>query len=630
MDVPRDRLGTLGGKSIRLAKWRDTPYTRRYAPVLPERRDIEGQPTEIAPDPTVRYWHIDDWSKGEGFRNWEPGGYNVAKTIQVVAGRGLAIGPSYGSVTNGDEGNVLGVAEGNLYTTLTNAGGTRELISFDTSTAAFQAEGSGIDTGSTSQVNSITGIGDGDVYTGHADNTIRKSDSGSNSAVYGTGTGDDFVQDPKLLGFRGTLYALDGHDLYTVDTSTTDTRTLVTDTGMSYSPRPLLSRIVATDVGPAWFAYDDDTGYTFIWEYNHFTQTSRIVAQLPHTFISARAIVFAHGYLFVSYRATPDTNESGKAYVFYARGAQQGTIGPFRHGTDPDDLRANSGNWLTVAGVVGDSMFVVAGTATSGSHLYEYNLSTGALHNLSYDSTAIDTPDSAVVFANRVVGMSFTDGAWTYNFDAYDTDDGWFRTGRFDFGYPGIPKILQEVTVVTEPLADANMTVALDFSWDGSNFQSAIGSHSGLEAFSKTWTISDNSTSYAGHDFELKLFLNTTGNSSPIIRSVTAVATSAAKRPEWILELDASDLTGAVAGNVNPSYLTLSDLKTLATNNTIVQFSDPWFTRDVDGDETIDVVVEDVILPDVNPPNQAAFAQVKLRGVALVAASLQTNPAGPE
>ena len=76
----RERLGsiTAGGTEydIRLASWRPLPYRVSSNLVFPQFQDIPGAEGKVAGDPFVRQWHMDDWSKGEGFTNWEPGGYS--------------------------------------------------------------------------------------------------------------------------------------------------------------------------------------------------------------------------------------------------------------------------------------------------------------------------------------------------------------------------------------------------------------------------------------------------------------------------------------------------------------------------------------------------------------------------
>jgi len=192
---------------------------------------------------------------------------------------------------------------------------------------------------------------------------------------------------------------------------------------------------------------------------------------------------------------------------------------------------------------------------------------------------------------------------------------GTYESGRFDVRYPGLPKLLTEVTVNTEPLpASTSVTVAV--SADGGSYVNLTGTHDTDGATSKTFVASDASTSIIGREFELKLTLNGTSTATPTVRSVTAVVTGAAHLEEWVMELDVSDINspGSQAG-----WNLIDSLRSLAATQQVVTFTNPWEQRDVDAADTIPVRVLDVIVPQGG--RQDAYATVRVRRTQLVVAS---------
>jgi hypothetical protein len=182
-------------------------------------------------------------------------------------------------------------------------------------------------------------------------------------------------------------------------------------------------------------------------------------------------------------------------------------------------------------------------------------------------------------------------------------------TGRHDFGYLGLNKTLQRVTVRCEQALASSQTVGLKYAVDGGSFVTATGTIGSGEA-SKTWTISTNAATVKGTDFELQLLITGSDSGTKII-SVTAEATGSEDRLEWVLLLDLSD------NNLQQGQATLDGLKALKTNHNDVEFADPWTVLTHTAAETFDVTVEDVILPH-SLPGGTPTATVLLRSAGTV------------
>jgi hypothetical protein len=217
------------------------------------------------------------------------------------------------------------------------------------------------------------------------------------------------------------------------------------------------------------------------------------------------------------------------------------------------------------------------------------------------------------VFITPVTSGGNTRAVDVFTDDRYTTVTSTLDSGLFDFDYPGLPKILLDVTVITEPLP-GDTTVTLSYAVDRGSFVAATGTHNVDGATTFTFTISSTATTVIGREFELRLHLDTDQTTNtPTIREVSARATGAAHTLEWILQLDTSD----IKSGFESSDVLINALNTLATNRAVVSFSDPWQNRESDDPETFDVTVEEVVTPASQSSDPPA-ATVRLRAVSLV------------
>ncbi|MFC1740186.1 hypothetical protein ACFL0N_01745 [Pseudomonadota bacterium] len=590
------RIGKIGTVEIRLAppSIEQPRYERRYVPVTPASREIVGSDAKVAEESTVAEWHMDDWSAGEGDIRWSNRGrYNKSDGAGPVSdGTGITTNAyveqmdDTGGGTVMTDARVIARAAGRLVTA-DDMGGS--LFKFNDSTSEWDSlwaiGGSGTD-----DILAIAAVDSTSIFVTQWGGDLRKVQSGSNSLHY-SGFGC------RMVGFQGQLYGLLNNSLYDIDTGTATTRTEVMNVGGQLDRTTgIIERISTSDVGPIWLAPLDD-GSTYIYEYNAADDTGYIVGEIPKD-VQPYDIFFHAGIYFVTFRYAGDDSLSGDAWLYYQLGGQRGVAGPIRSVTG---TTASKG--AAIAGVVGDRLYIVYDTS-----LWAYDLSSGGI-----SMAARDLPEatSARAYGSDIHVASGTT-AFRVDLDLYDQDSGAeLTTGRHDFGYLGLYKILTRITVTCESALAAFESVGVAYSVDGGSF-TTLGSSLTTGETAKTWAVSSSSTTARGVEFEIKVLPTAAGgSSSPKIVGVTAEAIGSESRLEWVMQIDVSD------NNEQHGQTIVDGLKALKTAHNVVEFSDPWNVLDHTAAETFDVTVEECNIPTENAGGDP-MAVVRLRAVETV------------
>jgi len=617
--VTSTRAGTItaGGTAykVNLATWRPQPYQVTTRLVWPTAQDIPGAEGKVAGDPYIRMWNIDEWANGEGEDLWQEGFYNKSTNVSPKRiGDGLVLG-AFLDTTNDDngtpvdfvEGKRFGFAQGKLWA-VANA----TVHEWQPSTDNWDETGTA--TGSSDTPTCVIDQGNGtNILVGyHTTHAVRQvAPGGANAAV----TGLTFAYAPVLRNWGGTLFWLDGDDLYSFTMSgVAATETLVADvTGRSndylvngYQP---WNRMSLSDKGPIWYQRTD-SGETFIHEYNVSTSTWRVLAKLPVDFATPYSIYFSHGFYFVGFRYADRHAASGDAYIYVFRSAQRFVAGPVRSTTGTTASKP-----VLIAGVIGDDLCFFYDGA-----YWAYNLTSGGIYQIADTAgTNSATVQEAVTFGQSIFLSNLSDALKVERANRllYSTRTATLDSGRFDFGYQGISKALLSVTVVTDPLP-ALTSVNLSYSLDGASFVAVTGAHDTDDATSKTWTISTSSSSVVGEDFELRLTLASTSSAAtPTVRAVTARAIGVERQRVWRLETDSVTFIGGVEGAAPRSADALSDLAAIATYNGVVALSNPWDGEEYDAPVSTDCVITAVGVGESDPhiADGAGFSVVELREV---------------
>ena len=587
----RDREGllTYGQSQVRL-RLADTeqPYRPVRKMLWPQRTDITGaDQTDQAADVYIRRWSMSNWERGEVQGKWQPGAYGQSTNIRPDrVGDRLILG-AYREVTTNDtpatfaDGIRFGRAQGLLW-----ACDDTPVTWWQVATANWDATGWA--TGATTQTAvSLCDAGDGsNILISLDDKSVRKVASGANSELIAAAT-PTYAQ--ELRYSNGTVYALDGANLYSVNT-TTGARTALSTPGgrVAYymaSAGNMWRRLTVTDAGVAWLLPQDD-GSTIIMEYNSSTDTDAQIGILPVEFAFPYSIDFAHGFIFVGYRYAAQHGETGEARIYYQRGGQRGSTPPIRLvGT------TTASQPVIIAGVIGDDLIFYYAKA-----IWAYDLSAGAVYQLAQSAAgAPTTVKDAETYGKDTFIANLNGNGQVERFDslAYSTDAATWRSGRFAFDFPGIRKALLRVTVVVDPLpAATSLTMAV--SADGGSFTTLTGTFNTDDETTYTWTASSSGPSTSqivGYDFELRLGMSTTtSTATPQIREIFAEAVSAQKRRG--LELDVSVKSGQV-GRAAAGTQLLSQLAAAAEySGGIVELTDPWGVADTETPKTVDVIVE--------------------------------------
>lgn len=383
-----------------------------------------------------------------------------------------------------------------------------------------------------------------------------------------------------------------------------------------------LIRPVITDVGAAYLYRTGSE--TFIREYNVGADSAATIGQIPGRALPSD-MLYAHGFVFVLFEDGPagfdfeDATEwkFGPFYLYYQRGGLRGTAGPLRlqsgetTGTPGAQIAGDPQNNRPVFfGVRGSELFFWFDEA-----VWSYNLAEGAFCHVADAAVTIDADwrwrDSHLALDSLF--LYDDDGAiQRWSLRHYTTEDAWLEHGSIDFQYPGMDKILLDVTVDTDPLpAGTQVTVAV--AADEGTFTTLSGTHSTDGETTHTFVASTNSATISGKTFRIRVMPDTTDfDETPTVRRVSARATGAAHRLEWVLQIDAGDV-----GSQDSASL-IDALNTLAASGTVVQFSDPWQNPDHESADTFDVTVEEVITPESKDDESGQpTATVRLRAVSL-------------
>ena len=589
---------TIGSVDFRLADWLepDQQYRRRYLPVDPEGGVISEEPGLHA-DSKVRLWVIRSWQGGEGETRWQRGRNTFRQSDGVTLveiGDGLQLSrrtEATDAAGGGDfqDGRRFGLGLGSLWTVEDGHG-----YEWDRTDEHWDA---GITTGAgTSNATSLTDGDDTWMYSGHEDGSIHRWKSGSNEEHYaGSGSGDDFAYAPLVRSWGGRLFALDGDDLYEIDKVTADTRTIVADvqgssdayltnTPWSYN------RMSLSDKGPIWLQRLDN-GQTFIWEYNVANDSQEIIGKLSVDFAYPYSIFYTQGFVFVGFRYANAHDQAGKAYLHFNRGAQRGVAGPYRVPSGDSSSKP-----VLIAGQIGDDLI----TYFDGK-VWAYNLTDAGVREIGSETLSGGPPEDAITFGQEIFVGPYTDNEIErYLADAY-VASGTLDTGRFDFDYPGLEKLLLDVGVVTDPLP-ASTTVGMSVAIDGGSVQALSGTHSTDNDRRYTWAASSPGSDLIGYEFDLRVTLGTSAQANtPTVRQMWATVTGVAHRIEIICAVDCSEASDQVLDNLN------------ALIGQTLTFTDNFQNRDTDGADSIVVTVEDVETPARFDQDKQEFAYAWLR-----------------
>lgn len=479
--------------TFRLANWLEQDAARAYTRPLPlaQFESIIGEDEYRVPgSPDFLVWSADSWKGGEGETVWresQPDIYHESFNVRPLAvGDGLVLGAEQQASLN-DAGTPaihnqavrLGVSQGKLWSGYVATG-------HEWQPATENWDATGIATGhGAAQIISFADIGDTWIYTsafsGSA-KTIRRWKAGSNAEWFATGT---FTYDPILIDFQGVLYALDGDDLWAITAA--NTRELRSDTytgGAAADPFRRIGgeevgalasgiyladtnaswwRASKSDVGPLWIQRMDN-GNAWIYEYNHFTDTTRTRAQLPDH-ILPYSLAFANGFTFTGFRFATSHTASGDAYIHYERGGQTGFAGPIRSQTGTTASKP-----VRIGGMIGSDLIIYFDGA-----VWAYDLSGGGI---SMVADCINTSSYAfdiVTWGKDIFLSGVTSGANTrsverISLDSYTTQtEAFLSSGSLDFRTPGVDKALLSIIVETDPLPDGT-SLQVAYAVDGGGY----------------------------------------------------------------------------------------------------------------------------------------------------------------
>ena len=597
--------GTLGGVKIRLATWLppEQRFTDGYVPVRPGLQFLPNDPTSLVSRRYTPYWKVDDWEAGEGFDTWEPEipGFNKSDAVTIKrVGKGLVLGPFIETTqktgpVDMDESGVLGYGEGSIFT----IAASNQLHKWNRSTGIWEQYNSNAAPASTPS--SIADPGDGWIYVGFADGTIRRYDNGSSVQTHYTG----FTNAPVLTVYEDKLYALDGDDLYDVDLVTTNTRTLKADiignSSEYLSETPAAYRRLTSDaIGPLWLQRLN-SGLCLIWRYNVNDDFYEAIGELPVQMALPTSIYSALGFTFVGFRVAATSGEEGNGHIYFQRGGQRGV-------TDPIRTAGTSANReVTIGGLDGDDLLF-----TYDDQVWAFQISDGGLFHLGpvLEDGGGGNPwalclgqslfTSPVAFqGGPSLGCQRADRG-RYTTVASRTHD----SGMYDATFFDTPKRLHEVEVITEPLP-TNTSIGLAYALDGDTSFTIVtppASASAAGAKSHKFDISTVGSTIIGRRFEFRFLLTTTDNTvTPTIRSWTARFSAAAHERVITMALDFSDDDDGE----QRTHKLISDIRALIDAQALVNLVMPWQKKDGEVGETVVVQVDEVSFPDaIQSPGQ--------------------------
>jgi hypothetical protein len=359
-------------------------------------------------------------------------------------------------------------------------------------------------------------------------------------------------------------------------------------------------------VGPVWYTRFDN-GETIITQYNEYTDTAEVIGTLPITWAWPYSIHFANGILFVGFRQAFEPTEKGLAYIYWLRGSQSGVIGPI-----PEDGFSDITDRVLIAGTYGDDLMIAY-----GNFLWAYNFSRGGIHRIAGPWAAGTTVGirTAKMFGSKlfVAGHSYSSvGKRVEHWDMLKYDRATFLSGMYDLGYPDIPKMIQELTVITSGTSgDIASTSYLADENGNAVTLPAINNTSGRF----NWNISTPSSTFNARRIQVFLDFNTDSSDDTVplvIENIIIRATAAAHEREFTLIVDLS--AGSSDPEISSTSALIGELQALVDAQTLVTFTFPW-ENNLDGgqaESAVVVQVRDVSVTDAMAPDARPTAVVKL------------------
>jgi hypothetical protein len=361
-------------------------------------------------------------------------------------------------------------------------------------------------------------------------------------------------------------------------------------------------RLVGSDVGMVWFSPHPIS--TDIWEYNIYTQTGQVLGQLP-AYATPTSIFWANGFTFVGF-VSGEPGDGGNAYIAFFRGGQQGIIGPLR------DVSDQNYYYPVILGIDGDDLIF----RWSGN-IWSYNLSDGGIHSIAFGTGATNVSHGiwygeTGFYPIHPPSLPGALGSQVSRVDRaahYTGQSGTINSGQYDFGFFDIPKVLNDVTVIADPLP-ADTSIGLAYSVDGGSFTTHADTWNTDGETSYVFVVSNASTTVRGRRFEIRLILTTTDSANaPTIRSWTARATAAAHEREFTIAVDATtDNAGEQDG-----FRLIDSLHTLVVNQDLVTLSLPWENSEEEAAESVVVQVRDVTISDTDEDKMVAYVKLVAR-----------------
>ncbi len=589
------RKGTLGSVSIVLPEWLDPGdrYDRHFVPVTPVSRVITGAEDKIAPETDIATWSINSWAAGEGDLRWEDRGrYNISTGNGPVSdGSGVTVGHKW---TVASEQAAVIVRGNNAVASARDMNDKLHIwggVGF-TFTDYWAIGGS-----SSKDCIGLAAI-PGVWFVLNEDGDIRRVTSGGNTEHW---TGSDFTD---IVVYAGVLYGLVGPDLYSIDDSSAETRTKVFD-GLSTNVVGdiRVRKLSVSDVGPIWGLPSDD-GTTLIMEYNVADATGYVSHPLPKD-VHVYDVAFHDGIYLAAFRYSGAHQWKGDAYLYFKKGDQRGTVGPFRAVETTQQKR------IAIAGVIGDRIMVVF-----QERLWAYDLSSGGIVLVAdLSGSAITDVLNAITYGSEVFLAAV--GNWglveTRAFLANAAQV--LSTGLHDYGYLGMPKLIHTVTISTEDVLAATDKVEVGYSVDGGGI-SYLANNFATSSASHQWTVSTNSSSVKGTEIEWHIRQTTTSTSvAAKVVSLVSDVSGAKSRIEFLVAVDLGQ------SSVNDGTSVATALQALKTSHAVVQWSDPFDVEEHVADETFDVRVLDVRLQEIPSHDTGAekpFALVKMQTIGVV------------
>ncbi len=585
-----DKKGTLGTVEIVLAEWKDFEdrYDRRYIPVTPASRIVSGENDQVAPETDIATWSIEDWSSGEGDLRWrDRGQYSTSTGCGPVSdGSGVTVGHDW--------------AVGTEQSSVIARGGGRLVAARDMDDNLHEWNGSAwvtlwaIGGAADDDAVAIASIASDAYYILDNDGDIREVKSASNAAHNTSFTWDG------IASFDGVLYGLVGIDLYTIDTTATNTETVVYDNSAANVITDTRVKVLSTsDVGPIWYVPTDD-GQTVVYEYNVADGTGYISHDLPRD-VHAYDIMFHDGLYFTAFRYADAHASTGDAYMHFSKGESRGVAGPFRADSTTASTR------VALAGVIGDRIMVAF-----QERVWAYDLSSGGIVLVAdVSSSAIGDIYGAVTFGAEVFLASLANVGRVDTRAFLANTAQVLSTGLHNYGYLGLAKLVHTVTLNTEAVLAASDTVEIGYSVDGGSI-TYLADDFATSTASHQWTVSTNSTSVTGTEIEWHIRLTTTSTSvAAKVVSLASDVSGAKSRIEFSTIVDLGQ------SSVNDGTDVITALHALKTTHAVVQWSDPFSVRDHVAPETFDVRVKEIATPELSDDGYTS-AFVRFQTVGLV------------